>query len=453
MAPELRPPSSRSLLIGFAFVAAVFAVVFYPGYVSFDIASQLAQGRSGQLSDVSPPANALLLAIAFALGEGTGPLFLLNTLLICASTAWILAVLNLRKAHWLLLICALPLLPILPHVWTDVHLLASLSLATALLLYASSAESPRAARLACLAALVLLAWSTWVRHNAILAVIPLAILPFYIRSGRTSLAARTGVIALVVLALVLIRATSSLVVERPSSVWAVTLMWDLQHLSIERGEVLFPPAFVGPGMDIADLEQAFSPNTAVPLFAQTRSGVRNPTLAPFDAGMRAEIWAAWIQAVLSDPQHWLAHRWTVFHRLFGPHWHGDLVEMVDSPVFLESGGRALWRSRLHELARLAMESGKRAGVFAPWPGFLLSIALLVASRLRGRGAAPRLQAALVVSALAYIAALFPLTPSAEQRYLVWPLWALIVAAALALSQPNDGDDRTSGADPTDRTGG
>ncbi|MCK7594298.1 hypothetical protein [Pseudomarimonas salicorniae] len=423
---------SLGLLACCALGLALHLLFFWPGYVSFDVRSQLDQGLHGPITDVSPPANALLLAVSHALGGHGGALFALNAVVLWASSGWILLRLRARARHWLLLPLALPLLPLLPHLWTDLHLLAVLAMASALLLGGATAERPRARLLAFLGALLLVLWSTWIRQNALLAALPLALLIVIWLSRGRSLRWRLLMVALLLAAIATARAGAGWVVQQPVSVWAVTPLWDLQALSLRADRVLLPEGFHGPGLDVEELRAAYSPNTAVPLFGDTPSGVRNPTMERFDAASRHALLEAWVGAVAGDPAGWLAHRWTVFRRLFGAHRQGDLRYMVDSPEFFEASAPQGWRASLHQSARGLIERGKQLGVFAPGPAWLLGLLMLVLAKLRGPGLLPALQWALLVSALAYVLALFALTPSAEQRYLAWPLWATLCAAALAL---------------------
>lgn len=404
-------------------------LIAYPGYVSFDVRSQLEQGRSGVIYDVSPPANALLLGASDALGIGTGGLFVLNAVLLWTALGLLLNAVAVRPIQIGLLPAALPLIPLLPHAWSDLHLLSLLALAAALLLRAAQSEHPQFRRLLWVIALLLLGWSTWVRHNAILAALPLALVPLL--DARLSRRARVAAAAAIIAALLLVRATGGLVIDRPTSVWAVTPMWDLQALSLRAERVLLPQGLVGPGMQVAELRAAFSPNTAVPLFARTPTGVADPTVERFDDTRRRALLGAWWQAVRDDPLGWAAHRWTVFRRLFGAHRGSDLRYMVDSPEFLAGAEPQGWRASLHQSFRQLIEAGKRLGLFAPAVGMLLALGVYGLGRRRGPGGAPCLQYALLASALLYVAALWPLTPSAEQRYLAWPMLALIIAALLA----------------------
>ena len=428
----LHPRALRApLLCAGAFL--LHCLIAYPGYVSFDVRSQLEQGRSGVIYDVSPPANALLLGASDALGIGTGGLFVLNAALLWIALGLLLNAVAVRPIQVLLLLAALPLIPLLPHAWSDLHLLSLLALSAALLLQAGRSESRRRRLQLWLVALLLLGWSTWVRHNAILAALPLALLPLV--QGHWRRATQLGCAAVILAGLLLVRAAAGLVVDRPTSVWAVTPMWDLQALSLRADRVLLPEGLVGPGMQVAELRAAFSPNTAVPLFARTPTGVADPTVERFDVARRNALLGAWWEGVRDDPLGWAAHRWTVFRRLFGAHRGGDLRYMVDSPEFLAGAEPRGWRAALHQTFRQLIDAGKRWGLFSPAAGMLFAVGVFALGRRRGPGLAPGLQYALLASALLYVAALWPLTPSAEQRYLAWPMFALITAALLASARP------------------
>lgn len=415
-------------------MALLQLLVFFPGYVSFDVLSQLAQARGGPINDVSPPAAALLFRAGEGLLPGTGAVFALNVLLFwggCALLWWALR-LSLRAAV-LAAALALPLALLLPQVWTDLHLLSVLVLAVAVTVLQRDAAGLRRGLL-WLLALALLGWATWVRHNAILAVLPLA---WLLVPQPAALAGRIeprrlprlllwlGLVAL----LVAVRSFSSVAVDQRVSVWAVTPLWDLQALSIASGELRFPVGFTGAGMRVAELPAVYSENTAVPLF-DTPSGIRNPTLERFTAEESATLWRAWGRSVVEYPLAWLQHRTRVFLRLFGPHRDDDLVYMVDSPQFVPEARRASWQEALHTPWRGVVERYKAIGGASAGLFLLAALAIWALGR-RGQSERDPLADCLVASTALYVVALFPLTPSAELRYLTWPLWACAVAAVLA----------------------
>lgn len=440
----------HSMVLGCCMLAGIQAVTFFPGYVSFDVLSQLGQARAGVIDDVSPPAAALLFRAGERIVEGTGAIFLLNTTLFWLGTALLLSA-RAVSAWPVLLVAATatPLLVLLPHLWTDVHMLAVLAVCCGLAAGLETARRPASRALLFAAALCCLLWATWVRHNAILAVLPLAWMLALHASpksvARAGLLRAAGVWVLLAAVLLSARAAAVWVVDRPTSVWAVTPMWDLQAISVASGQQRLPSGFAGPGLDVDQLERAFSPATAVPLFEGTTSGVRNPTLERLSAEDAHELLAAWATAVREHPASWLAHRMRVAGMLLGPHLRADLVHMVDSPSFLPGYALHGWRQAWHAEVRVAIETGKRIGLASAWPALMLGIGLLLIAWWRGRRT-DALTACLFVSAALYGGSLIVLAPSAELRYLAWPLWALLAAGLSSVAEePREARARNQGA--------
>jgi hypothetical protein len=428
-----RPAPPRWPFLAALVFAGLQLAVFFPGYVSFDVLSQLEQARSGVINDVSPPA-ALLCRLGEQLVAGTGAVFVLGTLLFWGGCALLWRARRLSPAAALVAaLLGLPLGLLLPHLWTDLHLLAVLALYCGVVAGLGQREG-LSRGLLWLLALGLLGWATWVRHNAILAVLPLAwllvpqpaALAGRLEPRRLPRLALWGMLAVLLVAL---RSFSGVAVDQRVSVWAVTPLWDLQALSVAGERLRFPDGFTGAGISVAELRGVYSENTAVPLF-ETPSGIRNPTLELFTAEPATALLNAWWRGVLEQPLDWLQHRWRVFGRLFGPHTEGDLVHMVDSPRFAPDAPRAAWQEALHTPWRAVVERYKALGGASAGVFLLAALAVFALGR-RGQGAPDPLAGCLVLSALLYVAALFPLTPSAELRYLAWPLWACAVAAVVA----------------------
>lgn len=429
--PDPAPHPLRTRWIAGAAVATPLAVLawgLYPGYASFDTLSQLAQAR-GAIDDVAAPGMVLLFRATAAHFHDTGFAFIFGLLMIVWATVVVLRQPGVpRLAVALALGALLPLWLLLPQAWSDIHMLACLAAAVAIALRAPRDAQGRLGWMAVLAILALVGWATWVRHNAILAVLPLlGLLP----AGPRGLRSRALAAGALVVALLLLRAASGMVVDVQRSVWALIPMWDLQALSIRRGEVLLPPGFVGPGMDVEQLRGAFSPYSAAPLFAGTRSGVRNPTIERLDAQQAQVLRRAWLDAVAAAPTDWLAHRATVLRGLLGTHRTGDLAAMVDVPQFPPGARRSAGQERVHACWRGFAERAKAVGVAsALWPLLAGSLLLAVGWR-RQRGLAWPV-VLLAASALLYAAAYAVIAPSSELRYLAWPMWAWCMAGCLAL---------------------
>lgn len=419
-------------------IAILQIAVFYPGYISHDVVHQLDQARLGPINDVSPPAAALLLRFGQRFAEGTGFVFVLNTFLF-----WGSMVLLLRRARvgplWFLalVVSSVPLWLLLPHVWTDIHLLSVLATYVALVSLVFRVRHKGIQNLLWLMAFLCLAWSTWVRHNAILAVIPLLwLLVPRLASVESSAGMlrlkRIGLFGLLILILLVLRSASGLVVEQRASTWAIIPLWDLQVISIATNQQLLPEGFVGEGMTVEQLQKAFSPNTNVPLFTYTTSGVRNPTLERFDQENTAKIFNAWADAVAKNPGVWAQHRIGLMLRMLGSYRTDDLVHMVDSPRFLPDANRTALQTRLHQQWRGLVDWLKQQGFASPWLSIVL-LAFFLVWRYLKQEAYDEVIVCLVLSAMAYGGGLLLLAPSAELRYLAWPIWAVLFAVMFGAS--------------------
>ena len=157
-------------LLGAAFTVAVF----WPGYMSEDSFSQLAQARSGDFNPIHPPLMALLWRPLDALLPGPGLLLVLQAALAWGGAAlFVSLVFGGWGAPWALLaLCLWPtVFSYLGTMWKDVQLGVALMWGTALTL-AAQRLGWRWARWLAPAAFF---YGSAVRHNGITAILPLAV--------------------------------------------------------------------------------------------------------------------------------------------------------------------------------------------------------------------------------------------------------------------------------------
>jgi hypothetical protein len=220
--------------------------------------------------------------------------------------------------------------------------------------------------------------------------------------------------------------------------WTPTAIWDLAAVSVARGEVLLPEGIHGPGLDVAQLERALSPDQALPLFTQTRAGIGAGILSPMRDLDRGELLHRWLALPFEEPRAYFTHRSAVAWSLFGPQREDkplalfmvpEVVRYADNPP-IASNQTALNAGLVAAMQRW------RTGPLA-MPLAYLALGLLAALRLRGRAgtACAGLSGALLLSALLYAAPLPFIVPSAEWRYVFWPMFACALAALLALAAP------------------
>jgi hypothetical protein len=426
-----------------ALIVAAIMLASWPGYLSFDSASQWQQARHGVFKDVAPPLLPALwrLFMLCGLPSTSGPLLLVSGLsvfgfarLACNAEAYGQSRL---ASVWALFGPLCPLLVLLlPHVWTDLLLTAALLAAGALLI------APRFGRLAQFSVLVLLALATAARHNGILAVLPLATLMVWriwpaTRLLRRSLAT-VGVLTLLLASKWLL---STALVEQRVDTWAVTPMYDLQAVSLATGKQLLPTNLVGQGVNVKQLAVAFHPYSASMLFSGTQLAVVNPTLEQLTGEQSSALWSAWLALPLQPT--WWSHRWRLFRGLLGPHRAPGLVGLVDSPRITAYGDNPPLQTvfpAAHTWYRLTASAIKEYWLGAAVLYLLLGLVGGTFLWWRSRRVVKPNPAdqlllfsafALLASAWLYTLPYFLLAPSSETRYVLWPALASWLIALLA----------------------
>jgi hypothetical protein len=236
------------------------------------------------------------------------------------------------------------------------------------------------------------------------------------------------------------RVISYALIERKLDTWAVSMMFDLQAVSIEKNQVLLPATMVGPGMSVAQLSQAYNPYSGTLLFSGTQSGVVNPTISPLSLENARQLRVAW-QKVLLEPAFW-AHRWRLMRGLFGTHRSAELRGLADAPALVSyADNPPLERSfpGLHQHYRTGIEMAFKTPIFsAGW--LMLTALLLLLLRFRSLAAAQISRIKLLLSsAWLYALPYVLVAPSAELRYLLWPALASWLALLELLPEKRQSD--------------
>ncbi len=418
----------------------VFALT-RPGYLSFDSALMFWQARHDTYFDIGGPLLPWLWHQTLRFDAGTDAIRLcLMTLLATGLSAcvWTWRA-KLSRAGLLIAIGLAPLCPLLwmiwPHVWTDI-LLAGLLLWLTAGVSTARADGGRAWRVAF--ALVIGVAICLTRHNGWFALPPL----FWLLAGlwpwSRGIRRRAFVTAIILLATIsaatALRSTSA--ISRLDT-WAVTLMWDLQAVSVatlpDEAPSLIPSSLTDPRLRVGELRAAFHPASATRLYAATTSGIANPTVAPLDETQRRDLIAAWLR-VLPSTAYW-RHRMRVMTALWGPHNTTELRALAESPSITPYGDNPTLpepASRGHAAFRKLMDLGTDWGLFAPGLYAALALVVLLARWRRLDHDARATILALIASAACYALPLLVIAPSAETRYLLWPVLALWCAMLRAL---------------------
>jgi hypothetical protein len=427
------PPRLLPWLIaiaGFAFDIAAY----WPGQMSFDSAYTWWQARGGETTDIAPPMLIYLWRVCDALLEGPGLIFALHLALFWSGLALLadaLRIGRMRTFALMLLVAFAPVTWLLRgDVWTDVGLFSALLFVVGALAQAHTMRR----RGWILIALPALFYAAAVRHNALPAIVPMAIWAAWMATGASATRMRVALIAVALCAAsIAFTAIINGQVQRRVQLWPAAAEWDLAALSVASGEMLLPPFMIGPGLDVAELAGAFRDWSIVPMLQNTQHGMRDPFMTDYTPAELSALRAAWFAAIRAHPRAWLAHHWRQAVALLGLHdptWPRELIYVDDEFQYRDNPRVARNESALHKtlMRGAAWLSGTRA--LAGWP--YLAIGVLAAPFVwkRRRELAGIIALAVLSSAWLYLLPLIVLVP-AELRYLGWSCLASVLAAAIA----------------------
>jgi hypothetical protein len=427
------PPRLLPWLVAIAGFALDVAA-YWPGQMSFDSAYTWWQARGGDTTDIAPPILIYVWRVCDALLEGPGLVFALHLALFWSGLSLLVGALRLERWRTLavMLVAAFAPVPWLlrGHVWTDVGLFSALLFVMGALARAQATES----RGWLVVALPAFFYAAAIRHNAMPALLPLALWFAWIAVGPAASKRRTALVALALFGVAF--AFAVLIgsrVQRQVPLWTSAAEWDLAAISVATGEMLLPPFMIGPGLDVPELAGAFRDWSMVPMLQNTTHGMRDPFMTDYAPDELATLRAAWFGAIRAHPGAWLAHHWRRAVALVGVHdpaWPRELI-YVDEEFQYRDNPRVLRNeSALHKLLMRAAARLGTTSVLAGWPYLAIGFLALPAAWRRRRELAGFSALVLLASAWLYLLPLLVLVP-AELRYLGWCCLASVLAAALA----------------------
>ncbi len=436
------------LAAGIGFAAMLY--VFYPGLMSPDSASQWLEARTGNYTSAHPALMAMTWSLTERVLPGPGGLFVLHLLVFWMALAWAASELFERRWSQVCFVLVIGLWPpvtnMVAHLWKDVPMVG-----LSLLAVAALARDTRHPSRRCLAiAAIALVLACCYRHNAL----PLAI-PFLWRIVQrwprplpaSAIAAwkrprqwlLTAALTLVAAALASIPNRLPQVTERPA--WPLTAVWDLAAVSIAEKRMLIPESWFLGDLALPELEQAFTPWSNTPIFATNKLLIT--LFATPSTKQMSDLRAAWMKTMFKYPGAFAHHRLRLTAMLFGlmpnlvpPYlvFAPDFFQMTDNPPLERRHPQAQqrWEAVGHRLARTP--------IFAGW--FYVALGMALALSAGWRSAHPLLMPILFSAAL-YMAPLPLIAPSAEFRYLAWPVLAILIALILRLTrETHDGRQAT-----------
>ncbi len=430
--PAWVPPLAAALL-----AAACVALLFWPGYMSWDSAYQWWQARNDQFESTHPPLLAMIWQFTDSLLPGPGGLLLLQLGLLWGALAMFAASLP-ASAPWRVLMVLViglwpPLLGLQVHLWKDLWTLIGFAVAVAAL--ARDAHQPwRAWRVL---ALLAIAFACAFRHNAISGAIPLLLWIAWREVGvwkPVRVAALTLGMSLFVLLLAGLPARDARV--RPvQQVWSVVTLWDAAAVSLAEDRLVFPALLMQPGLTLDELRGKFVDysNTTVFELGKLRHSLGRAYSEEERAALHSLAW----QLPTRYPRAYFSHRLRLAELLYGLDPEALPAHQVlalgvthygDNPVVEAPHGA------LNERAVAWLRTAMATPVFAGWTYLVLAAAVMAFGlRSAGRNHWTGLATVMAASALSYALPLAVASGSAEFRYLAWPIWASLAALALLIA--------------------
>lgn len=442
----------RLLDVGIWLSAGLLFMMFYPGGMSIDSYTQLAEARVGDFGDWHPPFMAWLWRGAETIRPGPLPMLLaqfglfLGGLWLFARPAFAGRKTALR-VFVLLTLWVMPISGIVGVIWKDVWTSCLLLAGAALVWSFAQAERAAVRWTALLLAAVAMLGALLFRHNAVFAVVPLLVFagwqqerPLLRRAVAALAIGLLGSAILMVAAGALNRALTN---KREFPVQSI-LIYDLAGVAVRTGRTdllqvaadQIPDVLRGqPGVSIEALRSHYYPSTWTPLAFVEGS----PLAVTASAAQVQALTALWRRAVLEEPRAYLRHRAAVFAQVIGAY-RGPLFAPLyfgvpaDSPDHAEISRRfrldAGQLSPVQQRLREAFASAAKRTLYRPWVWLILNVvAVIVAALFSSRRAA---LIALGSSGLCYELALFFIAPSADYRYSHWLVlstWAVLAALA------------------------
>lgn len=442
-------PANRGLFACLATGAVGCALVlasFYPGYMSNDSLEQLSMARSGRLVSWHPPVMTLLWGQIDRVWPGPAGLVLLHNLWFWCAAALLSSAAFRRTPFAVLSTAAFGLLPpvfaLLGTAWKDVGFGCALFLGLALLSRAERTGSRRALA----AAVPFLFYAFSVRHDGMLAVIPLcafAGILFVGSPGRglpvTAPVALRGAAAGAALFAGILLADTAIVRlsvgGKRSYPDQIVLVYDLAYLSTMEHEWLFPPHILGKER-FAELSTLFDKYDCASRYCF-------PILDFFpqtdDARVIAELRSQWRRVVSERFRSFVAMKLRLarFDYSFGTE---GVAYPFHSGVDANSLGVSLYESALHGRVRELLTGVSTSFLFRAWFWVLALVALVAVSGLLGpsRNVGPLL---LGLGALAKDSIYFLWWPGYDFRYHWWTVLSVLALPLLILASRREGRTR------------
>lgn len=425
---------------------ALTVMCYYPGYMSDDSIKQLTQATSGHFTDWQSPLMSGVWSGFDALIPGPLGMLIFHNLMFWLGLTLLVRQALARRLWSYPLILAMglfpPILALLGTIWKDVGMASALLLACSLLFQAQQ----RQRGLAWCAAQLALFYASGVRHNAAVAVLPLAlwagIIAQHLFLPRTRkpvlIGIGVGLTLFVVLNLASWTVNQRLTAGRTTYPLQQILLHDLVAISISTDQVLLP-GYLKEDITIENLKSIYTINEIVPMFCC--SDAPRHFKQTTDASEFSELKTTWLEVV---PRHWrpyLAHRRAIFMNQLGigratvylPFWSG-----IDPNPF----GITLRHSLCNRTVMWCLTKLKDSLLFRGWLYVLILVLYLVVVFFPPFGQHRDAVWAIASSGLCYALAYLFVSTTSDFRMHWWTVVSATVVPVLFLAERINRSNRT-----------
>jgi hypothetical protein len=413
-----------------------FMAYAFPGYMSFDSATQLRMSRSGWLIDGHPPFMAALWRVVELFVAGPiGMLVIQTTAFLVGAYLVFRTVMSPRRAAIVatLVLWFPPIAAVMAVIWKDSQMTGFLVLGFGLLLQGRRRDH--------VLGLVAVLIATLMRHNAMTITGPLLVFAFRWDPAYGWLKST----ALAIVAWIAITLTAGLInsalTDEEQHFWHTTIaLGDIagtvraEQAPISDAEL----AQLAPGVRflVPDVQTYLQRADVSGDFANRLWRVTLQVIAvPRTAAERAAVTAAWKRIVFGHVHAYGAYRWEIIRRLLGLY-----DETGASPVynwFTDIQDPYLSASKIdHDATGAHVQDVLRDAIHVVGvsPIFSVTVYLVLVVVLLPFAFRDREVFGLLASAITGEIALFPIVPTSDWRYSYWTIVAVVFSVVMLVAR-------------------
>jgi hypothetical protein len=447
----VKPTTLHGALLLACPMTLLSVMLFYPGFMSIDSLNQLSQARSGIYGDVQPAAMSIIWRYLDFYVRGPIGFLMLQNLIFWAALILSLSFFESRLFYLLVILVGIfpPYFLLEGVIWKDVLMNDLLLLSFGIIV--AGVASDKTGRAWQRSALSLSAsfGALLMRHNAILAVVPLVYLALASQSGKEAPLSwatrfRFSLLSAVSAAVMLVGAST--ITYRMASqhhpISQIVAAFDLVGIASAKNAPIYDPA-VSPklanifmnesALDPDAVRLRYNPCDAFPIFASHAWGKAMATISP-DTQSVDDLWSLWRHEVKTNVKLYLVHRWNVFKCSLGIGGMGPWYAPFFFYASPEAEGLGLKYDRLSDVQKLLADKAdylSRTVVYMVFPYFILA-GVIAALGVTGSRPLDELAAALAVSGILYQVGYALIGVTTEFRYYSWTILSSVVAAIIYL---------------------